>query len=442
MIIQQMTKTLIGIFRAIVYLWRLLFSPFPQNSSQDAIIADARDIKDIVQFHGYQCKEYVVTTRDGYLLTVHRIYKDKIHDNPVVYLQHGLLTNSELFVLNDSPDKIIPFKLVDNGYDVWLGNNRGNKYSRNHTSIPTKSERFWNFSLNEYAIYDIPDSIRTILHITNKHKILAYIGFSQGTAQGLASLSLNPYLNDKIQLMIGLSPAFIPPNLRHPVASFAVNAYHYLPLVLGNRAIMPSVHFWKWAMGQEYYQRVVDLSLIYLFNWQGDNISSQQKQFGYPHLFSNSSVKSILHWFQIIKNQRFEMFDEKDHDSSPLNVIFGLKGHLPTPFPTNNISTKLLLMYGTNDTLMNIPTMLPHLPHENVLDIVPVQDYEHMDLLWGKNVDKLVIPTILKTLAEQVPLAEQMETVEKRFSKLLAPYMKQPVFEIEGPQRYATIQIS
>ncbi|ANZ74310.1 BA75_01477T0 [Komagataella pastoris] len=442
MIIQQMNKAFIGIFRAIVYFWRLLFSPFLQKSPQSARIADARDIKDIVQFYGYQCKEYVVTTRDGYLLTVHRIYKDKIHDAPVVYLQHGLLTNSELFVLNDSPDKIIPFQLVDNGYDVWLGNNRGNKYSRNHTSISTKSERFWNFSLNEYAIYDIPDSIRTILHITNKHKILAYIGFSQGTAQGLASLSLNPYLNDKIQVMIGLSPAFIPPNLRHPVASFAVNAYHYLPLILGHRAIMPSVHFWKWIMGQEYYQRVVDLSLIYLFNWQGDNISSEQKQIGYPHLFSNSSVKSILHWFQIIKNQRFEMFDEKDHDSSPLNVIFGLKGHLPTPFPTNNISTKLLLIYGTNDTLMNIPTMLPYLPHENVLDIVPVQDYEHMDLLWGKNVDKLVIPTILKTLDEQLPFAEQAETVEKRFAKLLAPYMKQPALEIEGTQKYATIQIS
>lgn len=35
--------------------------------------------------------------------------------------------------------------LADQGYDVWLGNNRGNLYSRNHSSIPPTNKTFWDF---------------------------------------------------------------------------------------------------------------------------------------------------------------------------------------------------------------------------------------------------------------------------------------------------------
>jgi len=76
----------------------------------------------------------------------------------VVFLQHGVLASSESFVLlgNDSS----AFRLADKGYDVWMGNSRGNVYSRKHSSLDPDDDNdhstFWDFSFFEMAKYDLP----------------------------------------------------------------------------------------------------------------------------------------------------------------------------------------------------------------------------------------------------------------------------------------------
>lgn len=39
----------------------------------------------------------------------------------------------------------IGMQLVDDGYDVWLANSRGNTYSRKHVSLNYKQKAYWNF---------------------------------------------------------------------------------------------------------------------------------------------------------------------------------------------------------------------------------------------------------------------------------------------------------
>ena len=48
--------------------------------------------------------------------------------------------------------------LVEAGYDVWLGNYKGNTYTRNHTYLnPDEGKKgFWDFTWDEMAKYDIP----------------------------------------------------------------------------------------------------------------------------------------------------------------------------------------------------------------------------------------------------------------------------------------------
>jgi len=50
------------------------------------------------------------------------------------------------------------------------------------------------------------------LEVTKSEK-LSYVGFSQGTAQAFAALSIHPGLNDKVNVFIALAPAMSPPGL-------------------------------------------------------------------------------------------------------------------------------------------------------------------------------------------------------------------------------------
>jgi len=45
----------------------------------------------------------------------------------------------------NSIDKAPAFILSRAGYDVWLGNSRGNIFSQNHVKFQKESEQFWNF---------------------------------------------------------------------------------------------------------------------------------------------------------------------------------------------------------------------------------------------------------------------------------------------------------
>lgn len=71
-------------------------------------------------------------TKDGYLLGLHRLaYRKgeedtKVNRGPnsvkkrVVYLHHGLLMNSEVWVCLTDEQRCLPFVLVERGFDVWV----------------------------------------------------------------------------------------------------------------------------------------------------------------------------------------------------------------------------------------------------------------------------------------------------------------------------------
>jgi len=63
--------------------------------------------------------------------------------------------SSDTACLNNE-EKAPAFVFANQGYDVWLGNSRGNRYSTNHTTLSVNSTEFWKFSFIEMGMYDLP----------------------------------------------------------------------------------------------------------------------------------------------------------------------------------------------------------------------------------------------------------------------------------------------
>src|SRR5690349_6299537 len=182
-----------------------------------------------------------------------------------------------------------------------LGNNRGNKYSKKSIYSSPTSIKFWNFSIDQFAFHDIPDSISYILDTTGQQS-LSYIGFSQGTAQAFASLAVHPKLNDQVNVFIALAPAMSPAGLSNGVVDVLVKASpQVLFLLFGRRSILSSATMWESLLYPPLFTKLIDLGLSFLFNWRTQNISTSQKLAAYPHLYSFTSTKSVVHWFQIIR---------------------------------------------------------------------------------------------------------------------------------------------
>ena len=100
----------------------------------------------------YPWEVHHLTTEDSYILRLFRIQAKGTNITPgkkVVFLQHGLIDSADDWIIN-TEDYSLGLVLANAGYDVWLGNNRGNKYSLD-TAKPMKEKVYWDFSFQQMA---------------------------------------------------------------------------------------------------------------------------------------------------------------------------------------------------------------------------------------------------------------------------------------------------
>lgn len=194
---------------------------------------------DMIRNGNYPVEKHRVQTKDGYILTLHRIPRTttKLNDRKVILLMHGTwlliisiplcqyfficvrlkgISDSAQAFLNDYTQKPTAFRLFESGYDVWMINARGNVFSQRHAKLNSSDPQFWDFSWNEIGVFDIPATIDYILSLTNVTK-LAYAGVSQGGSVILVTLSELPSYNDKISTAHLMAPVIILKHFNGPI---------------------------------------------------------------------------------------------------------------------------------------------------------------------------------------------------------------------------------
>ena len=168
-------------------------------------------------------QSYKTVTKDDYVLSLFRITGDaqgqripgQGSKGPLL-LQHGFLTDSITWFTNltDEDELSVGSQLFLEGYDVWLGNIRGSRNSREHVHLDPDEDnvQFWDFSYPEFGMIDLPAMLQLIKDNQdeqNRCKKISYVGHSQGTIMAFYGLSHARNPSRYISQFVALAPCFV-----------------------------------------------------------------------------------------------------------------------------------------------------------------------------------------------------------------------------------------
>ncbi|KAA3474713.1 triacylglycerol lipase 2-like [Gossypium australe] len=364
---------------------------FPGNAKDVDIIIkssisddDDTICKSLVQTQGYACEEHKVTTKDGYILSVQRIpvgRSGKTASKPPVLLQHGLLVDAAAWLLN-TPDESLGFILADNGFDVWLANTRGTKYSRGHTSLSSNDSAYWEWSWDELVQYDLSALVQYVQYKTGQK--LHYVGHSLGTLIALAAFSEQGKLINMFKSAALLSPIAhlnqIPSQLTKEAAQLHIAEELYS---LGYRQFPPG-----WDVLGPILEKICnepDTNCSELMTALTGELLKHEPQ--------PTATKNIIHLSQMIRTGTIAMYDygsedeNKEHYGQSDPPAYNMK-NIPKELP-------LFLGYGGQDMLADandVKALLNDLKDHDNGELVEVysEEYAHADFVLGVNASQVV----------------------------------------------------
>jgi lysosomal acid lipase/cholesteryl ester hydrolase len=411
---------------------------------------------ELIQSFGYPVEEHFAHTSDGFILGLHRIPHGKddegenpgceygsaataastiaghAHDSefpiilektdfsssaaaaaadssdltssrrPVVFVMHGFLQSSEAYLCTPNS---LPYMLADAGFDVWLGNARGNKYSSKHEHLCPSDREYWDFCIDELAQKDLPAAIGYVLEHACV-ETLSYVGFSQGTALAFASFSLFPELAARINLFVALGACS---NLNgfsnRLVDALTRCSPDVVYLVLGKKRLLPSTLFWQNILPTSMFNISIDKSCNLLFGWTMENINPIDKDILYSHLYSYSSCKAVVHWFQIQNSGRLQMYDDHRWESQQR------KTYVQPGYPMERLSCPTAIFSGGRDFLPDTETLLRTIPKPITHHHEP--SYEHLDFLYAQSAPDVIYPKILSMCRTAIYNPAELRHFEK-----------------------------
>ncbi|XP_068082718.1 gastric triacylglycerol lipase isoform X2 [Anabrus simplex] len=309
---------------------------------------------ELIAKYGYPAESHTVVSEDGYILTLHRIPFGKKSPGKTkrqpVFLQHGIVSSSVDWVIM-GPEKSLGYVLADAGYDVWLGNSRGNVWSSKHVTLHPSSAEFWNFSWHEMGIYDLTAITDYILRRTGQEK-LSFIGYSMGATMFFAMASEKPEYNKNFNVMIALTPAMYIKYCISPMPKmFAIagKQLEWLSNLFGVYQILPHTSLFTFigrhfcsdgAVTQPICMNILKLNMA--LNNKETNTSALPLILG--HAPAGASIKTFQHFGQNINSGEFRKYDYGEEKN---RIVYG--SLIPPKYDVSKITVPVAIMYAQND---------------------------------------------------------------------------------------------
>ncbi|XP_069680598.1 gastric triacylglycerol lipase-like [Periplaneta americana] len=367
------------------------------------------DVSGMIVYNGYPTQTHTVVTEDGYALTVHRIPHGRgkrnstYCDKGVVLLQHGISGSSASWVYTGK-DNALSYMLADQGYDVWLPNVRGNEYSTMHTpQRDPRTKEFWNFSLDEGGVYDLPAVIDYILKKTGKEKII-YVGHSMGTTLFYIMMSQRPEYNQKITVMISLAPIAYTSHSKNALGN--VLGYLYDPLskllnLIGFTHIIATPHVLS-KIGPLLCIETPVISYIcqkFLISVMETDLHSLNQTF-IPVYLNNvnagASYMQLMHCVQLSNSGRFCQYDYGKSEN-----LIRYNSTQPPSYNISETKVPVAILHSDGDNVADVTDVMKlynELPNVIKLQKVESKDFKHEDFIAHKDVATLVNKPVIDIL--------------------------------------------
>ena len=361
-------------------------------------------VPEIITYHGYPAEEHFITTQDGYILGVHRIaggkgasVKASDKPRPVIYLQHGLLCSSADWVVNPVNDSLA-FMLADAGFDVWMGNSRGNTYSLSHQSLSVKSDEYWQFSWDEMAQHDIPATLDHIEKVTKQPQVY-YVGHSQGTMVAFAGFSANQTLAKRIKTFFALAPVAYLGSMQSPIKYLAQFApeIKWLFKILGVRDFMPQSWILEWLASHmctlSFGESVCANVVFVICGYDPPQMNKTRLDVYMTHSPAGTSVQNMLHYAQGYQSKRFQKYDFGKEENKKK---YGQS--IPPEYDLSSFAVPTVLYSGGQDWLADpsdVEILERKIPKQSIIKKVNIPPWMHLDFIWGVDASRMVYKHIV-----------------------------------------------
>ncbi|CAH0584279.1 unnamed protein product [Chrysodeixis includens] len=383
-------------------------SRFSNNVLEDASL----NATELIKKYQYPLEVHTVTTEDGYILEMHRIPHGRDANNnpnqkrPVVFLMHGLLSSSADMIIM-GPGSGLGYILAEEGFDVWMGNARGNTYSRKHVRLNPDallSTAYWKFSWDEIGNIDLPTMIDHALKTSGQER-LHYVGHSQGTTSFFVLTSLNPEYNKKIISMHALAPVAYMAHNRNPlllVISPHANNIENMANLVGVGEFMTNNVIYSWAgqamcRDEVVFQPICSNILFLVGGWNEQEHNATMLPAILGHTPAGSSLRQLAHYGQGIADKEFRRYDQ----GSRMSNYRTYGSFKPPQYDLSKITTPVFLHYSDSDPLAHVndvDRLFRELGRPIGKFRVPLASFSHLDFLYGINARELLFNRVINLI--------------------------------------------